>query len=431
MAGKLDDGALERTRLSVGFVPLTDCAVLAVAQELGLFAKHGLQVSLSREASWANIRDKVAMDVLDGAQMLAPMPIAATLGMGAVSKPTISAFSMGLNGNAVTVAHDLYARMQDLHPDGVIHGATAAAALRRVIDADQAAGRPPLTFATVFPYSSHNYQLRYWMASAGIDPDRDVRLVVIPPPQMVTSLQTDQVVGYCVGEPWNALAVQAGIGRTIITSHEIWNNNPEKVYGVNLDWAIRYPHTHQAVLRALLEAARWLDEPDNRREAAELIAGPDYLGAPVEVVRMSMTGTFRYASDEAPRPLPDFNVFHRYAANFPWLSHAEWLITQMYRWGQLGAPVDIRRAAAQVYRPELYREAAAAVGVVCPGVLRKTEGTHAGGWLLTEAGEQIPMGPDKFIDGRVFDPADLMGYLRGFDVSHSRIPLHQLAPLNA
>lgn len=422
---------LEKTDLTFGIIPLTDCAVLVVAMEKGYFKKHGLNVAISKEASWANIRDKVAIGALDGAHMLAGMPIAATLGIGAIPKPTITAFSMDLNGNGITVSNELYERMTAADPEAMKESPTSARALKKIIDEDKAKGRPPMTFAMVFPVSTHNYEIRYWMGSAGIDPDNDVRLIVIPPPQMVANLRARNIVGYCVGEPWNERAVQAGLGRTIITNYEIWNNNPEKVVGVNLEWSEKYPNTHKAVVRALIEAAQWMDKPENRMEVVEIISQKSYVNAPPEVVKMSMTGTFQYAKDEAARPLPDFNVFYRYAATFPWYSHAEWFITQMYRWGQIDRVIDIKKAATAVYRPDIYRAAANELGIPCPTIDYKTEGTHKGAWTLKDATKPIAMGPDMFFDGMTYDPNKLIAYLRGFKVNAMKVSLDELAKLNS
>ncbi len=421
---------LEKTDLKFGIIPLTDCAPIVVAAEKGYFKKHGLNVVISKEASWANIRDKVSIGELDGAHMLAGMPIAATLGVGATPKPTITGFAMDLNGNGITVSEELYERMVEADPDAMKQRPTSAVALKKVIDADKKAGKPPMTFAMVFPVSTHNYEIRYWMASAGINPDQDVRLIVIPPPQMVANLNAKNIVGYCVGEPWNERAVEMGIGRTIITNYEIWNNKLEKVFGVNQEWADKYPNTHKAAIKALIEASAWADKPENRMEVVNIIAQKSYVNAPEDVVKMSMTGTFKYSKDEAPTPMPDFNVFHRYAANFPWESQAAWYITQMLRWGQIEHPLDIRKTAASIYRTDLYRAAALEVGVACPTVAGKTEGTHKSGWTLDKASQPIPMGPDLFFDGVKFDPDKLMAYLKSFKVHDMKVPLAALAKMN-
>lgn len=411
--------ALEKTALTLGFIPLTDCAPLVVAQEQGLFARQGLDVTLSREVSWANIRDKVAAGLLDGAQMLASMPLATTLGLGEVQQHTITALSLDLNGNAITVSNALYRRMAELDPAALRRRPVTAAPLRRIVDGGWRSGAAPLTLAMVFPFSTHNYVLRYWLAEAGIDPDRDVRLVVIPPPQMVDALKSGAIDGFCVGEPWNAVAVAEGLGHVLTTDYDIWNNKPEKVFAVSADWAAGHPATHRALLRALIEAAQWLDRPENRLPAAGLLAHPDYVGVPAEIIAMSMTGSFQYAASEAPQAMPDFNVFHRYAANFPWRSHALWLLTQMVRWGQLAEPVDLQAVARAVYRPDLYRQVAHELGVPCPCRDDKCEGQHAQAWRL----EGIELGPDRFLDGAIFDPEDPLGYLSGIAVHHRKLEL--------
>lgn len=421
---------LEKTKLTFGFIPLTDCAPIVIAKEKGFFKKYGLDVTASKEASWANIRDKVAIGALDGAHMLAGMPIAASLGVGAMQKETITAFSMDLNGNGITVSNELYDRMIEADPEAMKENPVSARALKKVIDADKKAGKEPMTFAMVFPVSTHNYEIRYWMASAGIDPDQDVRLIVIPPPQMVANLRAKNIVGYCVGEPWNERAVKLGIGRTLITNYEIWNNNPEKVFGVNLEWAEKHPNTHKAAVKAMIEAAQWMDKPENRMEVVKIISQRSYVNAPVDVVKMSMTGTFKYTKKEDPRPLPDFNVFYRYAATFPWRSHAAWFITQMIRWGQVEQALDIKKIAEAVYRPDIYRAAAKELGIAHPTGDYKHEGLNKDAWTLQEATSPIAMGPDVFFDGMTYDPARLVDYITGFKVHNMKISVNDLARLN-
>ena len=414
---------LEKTRLSLGYIPLTDCAPLVVASEKGFFEKYGLEVSLSKETSWASIRDKLAIGVLDGAHLLAPMALASHLVPSAIDKPLVTALSLDLNGNAITLSKALFQRLREIDP-AAGQGTPSALPLKRLIEEDRRKGMPTLTFATVFPYSSHNYLLRYWMAAAGIDPDRDVRMIVIPPSQMVNQLRKGAVDGYCVGEPWNALAVREDLGRVICTSAEIWNNHPEKVLGVCEEWAEQHPATHLALVSALLEALRWLDEPANRLEAVELISSSIHVNAPAEVVRMSMMGTFQYAHNEFPRSRPDFNVFHRYAANFPWRSHAIWLMTQMVRWGQIDHSFDIQETADRVYQPSIFRQAANRLGIAAPSVDHKTEGLHEACWPLAQASAPLILGADTFLDGRSFDPFDPLGYLKGFEIARPTFPLN-------
>lgn len=430
--GRATSAGLEKTRLKLGFVALNDCAPLVMAREAGFFAAEGLDVTLTREASWAAIRDKVALGLLDGAQMLAGMPIASTLGVGAPPHEMVTALSLGLNGNAITLSSALYERMQAADPQAMSARPCSAAALRQVIEADRAAGLAPLTFGMVHPASAHNYQLRYWLAAAGVDPDRDVRLVVVPPARMVANLQAGRLAGYCVGEPWNQVAVRAGLGHAVITGYEIWNNAPEKVLGVTREWAEAYPRSHRALIRALVRTAAWLDGHDNREAAAEAIAAPEYVDAPVEVIRRTFTGRFCYKPGAAPRPAPYFNVFHRHAATFPWRSHAMWFIAEMLRWGQLGEAIDVGATAASVYRPDIYREAIAPLGIACPDREHKTEGAHAGPWsIAAREGGAIEMASDRFLDARVFDPGDLIGHLADAAPAISPALLTRLTALNS
>lgn len=422
--------ALEKPNLKLGFIPLTDCAPLVVAKEKGIFKKYGLNVELSKETSWANIRDKLAIGVLDGAQMLAPMVVASHLGLAPIDRPLVTALNLDLNGNAITLSESLYQQLLEIDPEGMQQATPSAAPLKKLIEQRASKGLPPLTFATVFPYSNHNYLLRYWMASAGIDPDHDVRLAVIPPPLMVSQLRKGEVDGYCVGEPWNAMAVREGLGRVIITGYEIWNNSPEKVLGVNQEWAEQYPNTHLAVVTALLEALTWIDQPASRLEVVEIISPSIYVNAPAETVRMSMMGTFQYAGNEFPRTCPDFNVFHRYAANFPWRSQALWFISQMLRWGQLNTAVDMKAVAEAAYRPEIFRAAAEALGIESPIKDYKTEGHHSGRWSLAGSQGEIEMGADLFLDGRVFDPSQINSYINEFNISHLGADAAELASKN-
>ncbi len=407
--------SLEKRDLTLGFIPLTDCAPLVVAKEKGLFSQHGLNVELSRESSWANIRDKVCTGMLDGAQMLAAMPLASAVEERHY-QPMVTAMSLDLNGNAITVSKELYGRMLATGVDDLDSARGSALALKKVIEQDRAANRPKLSFAVVFPHSSHNYLLRYWMADAGIDPDNDVRLTVVPPPQVGHYLRAGMIAGCCVGEPWNSVAVSEGLGRILITSYDIWNNHPEKVFAVTRNWAQSNPNTHQAVLMALLDACTWLDAPEHRAEACELLSQGRYVNVPVDVLEKSLTGTLQFSSDESAREAHDYNVFQRYAANFPWRSHAVWFLSQMQRWGQADPSLKLETIAKSVYRPEVYRAAASAMGLPYPEVDFKYEGVHSTGWALMSGEEALVMGADLFMDGKAFDAKNVQEYLDGFDM---------------
>ncbi|HAI10494.1 MAG TPA: nitrate ABC transporter [Phycisphaerales bacterium] len=403
---------IEKPILRIGFVPLTDCAPLVVAQEMGFFTEEGLAVDLVREGSWAGIRDKVAYGVFDAAQMLAPMPIATTLGIAGVRKPTITALSLDLNGNAITVSTSLYEQMCEALPAMVSDRKLSAKALKKVIDNRVKQGKDKLTFGIVFPTSMHNYELRYWMASAGIDPDHDVQLITVPPPHMVSFLKDKKLDGYCVGEPWNTVATLEKVGRTVITGYEIWNNSPEKVLGVNSDWADRHPNTHFALIRAVLRACDWIEKQEDCKQVVDLLAQERYVGALPSVIGLTMCGKYQFELGKHPELMPDFNVFGRFTATFPWRSHAVWFVTQMKRWGQVSADVDERMIAEATYRPEIYRAAASELGINFPTQDYKAEGTHAKSWsLFSDDRDELTMGSDVWMDGQVFDPSKPSEYL--------------------
>jgi nitrate/nitrite transport system substrate-binding protein len=349
------------------------------------------------------------------------MPIACSLGLSGPATPMIAPLSLNLNGSAITVSTALAHAMRAADPEGMAAPPRSARSLRAVIEARRAAGEAPLTFAVVFPFSMHNYALRYWLAEAGVDPDRDLRLVVTPPPRMAARLASGEIDGFCVTAPWNALAVAQGHGEIMIYSSEIWRVGPDKIFGVTTDWASRHPRTLLALLRALLRAAAWCDEESNRAELGAILARDSYLQAPLQIVRQSLLGAPPYAPGAPAGVTRDYIIYHRYAASFPWRSHAVWFLTQMLRWGQIDTPVDIQGVAEQVYRPDLFRLAAAQVGEPAPLVDEKVEGAHDVAWRLEEASAPINMAPDLFFDGGVFDAAQPRRYLDGFDIG--RAPL--------
>jgi NitT/TauT family transport system ATP-binding protein/nitrate/nitrite transport system substrate-binding protein len=379
--------------LKLGFIPLTDCAALVVAKERGLFEAEGLDVTLSREASWANIRDKVVSGALEGAHMLAPMALACTLGAGGAGAPMIAPLSLNANGSSITLSRRLAEQVRAL---GGEDGAPRTAhALKRLIDRRAAAGEGPLTFAVVFPFSIHNYLLRYWLADAGIDPDRDVRLTVVPPPRMAARMLAGEVDGFCAGAPWGAVVEAAGAGEIWAQGSRLWRGAPDKVLGVTAAFAGRKPDTLQALLRALIRAAMWADQPDNREALAELLSRPTYVDAPVAALRRALIEPDDFAFQ-----------FHAEDAGYPRRLHALWLLGQMRRWGQIGETVDVYAAADRVYRPDLYLEAAEAVGAPTRGRLLDAE----------------PLKP--MFDGRAFDPSRFEEYLASFPLRRRPAPAH-------
>ncbi|MDF1776824.1 MAG: CmpA/NrtA family ABC transporter substrate-binding protein [Rhizobiaceae bacterium] len=366
---------VEKDELKFGFIKLTDMAPLAIAYEKGYFEEEGLFVTLEPQANWKVLLDRVITGELDGAHMLAGQPLAATIGFGTKAH-IVTPFSMDLNGNGITVSNEVWEMMKPHIPmgdDGKPVHPIKADALKPVVDAFKADGKS-FNMGMVFPVSTHNYELRYWLASGDIHPGfysgtdisgqikADALLSVTPPPQMPSTLEAGTIDGYCVGEPWNQQAVFKGIGVPVITDYEIWKNNPEKVFGLTKAFTEENPNTTLALTKALIRAAKWLDENDNanRVEAVEILSRPEYVGADAEVIANSMTGTFEYEKGDK-RDVPDFNVFYRYHATYPFYSDAIWYLTQMRRWGQIADHKDdawYEEVAKSVYRPDIYLEAA-------------------------------------------------------------------------
>ncbi len=425
-AARAELGEPEKDELKFGFIKLTDMAPLAVAYENGYFEDEGLYVTLEAQANWKVLLDGVIDGQLDGAHMLAGQPLAATIGFGTRAH-IVTPFSMDLNGNGITVSSEIWDRMKKHvpHENGKPVHPIKADYLKPVVDEFRAEGEP-FKMGMVFPVSTHNYELRYWLAAGGIHPgyyaphkgdisgqiDAQALLSVTPPPQMPSTLEAGTIHGYCVGEPWNQQAVFKGIGVPVITDYEIWKNNPEKVFGLTREFTEQYPNTTVRVVKALLRAARWLDENDNanRPEAVEILSRPEYVGADYDVIANSMTGTFEYEKGDK-REVPDFNVFFRYFATYPYYSDAVWYLTQMRRWGQIAEPKDdswYLDVARSVYRPDLYQ--AAAEALVEDGEMTAAEFPA----FATESGFRAPQ--TEFIDGKVFDGTRPNAYLDQFAI---------------
>ncbi|MCV2402318.1 ABC transporter substrate-binding protein [Marinomonas sp. C2222] len=345
-------GSLSSASVRIGFIPLIDCAPFVIAQEKGFFKNEGIDVVLSKEASWASIRDKVAFNLLDGAHMLASMPIAASLGVGTLKMPMQTSFTVSHNGNGITIGNALYKELEKYAESSV--DIRTGVALKRFIDARQGK-TTPLRFAIVYPYSSHNYQLRDWFSQAGIDSDRDVQIVVVPPVKMVDALKEGDIDGYCVGEPWNSLAVEQGVGHMLVTGYEIWGSTPEKVFGVNSKWAESNESSHLAIIRALEKACVWVDDEANQKELLSILSHPDYLNCTVEQLIYGFSvikpkGLFDW-------PMEAYQRFSGGEINKPLPSYALWIMGQMFRWQQLSQVDSLNSVAEQVYREDLYYKA--------------------------------------------------------------------------
>lgn len=413
---------LEKEELKFGFIKLTDMAPLAIAYEKGFFEDEGLYVTLEPQANWKVLLDRVIDGQLDGAHMLAGQPLAATIGFGTKAH-IITPFSMDLNGNGITVSNAVWEEMKKNipHKDGKPVHPIKADYLKPVIEKYKAEGKP-FKMGMVFPVSTHNYELRYWLAAGGIHPGfysktdtsgqilADAQLSVTPPPQMPATMEAGTIYGYCVGEPWNQQAVFKGIGVPVITDYEIWKNNPEKVFGIRADFAEKYPNTTLALVKALIRAAKWLDENNNanRMEAVKILAKPSYVGADAEVIANSMTGTFEYEKGDK-RDVPDFNVFFRYFATYPYYSDAVWYLTQMRRWGQITDMKDDKwydEVARKVYKPDIYLKAAKLL--IEEGKVKKEE------FPFDSDGYRPPQ--NEFIDNITFDGRKPNDYLKQFSI---------------
>jgi nitrate/nitrite transport system substrate-binding protein len=417
----------EKEELKFGFIKLTDMAPIAIAYENGYFEDEGLYVTIESQANWKVLLNGVIDGSLDGAHMLAGQPIAATMGYGTKAH-IITPFSMDLNGNGITVSNDIWKQMKPNIPkmeDGRPVHPIKADALKPVVEKFKEEGKP-FNMGMVFPVSTHNYELRYWLAAGDIHPgyyaphkgdssgkiDAEALLSVTPPPQMPATLEAGTISGYCVGEPWNQQAVFKGIGVPVVTDYEIWKNNPEKVFGMTAEFAQKYPNTTIRLTRALIRAAKWLDEKNNanRPAAVSILSQSKYVGADYDVIANSMTGTFEYEKGDK-RAVPDFNVFFRHNATYPYYSDAIWYLTQMRRWGQISEHkpdhwyVDL---AKKVYRPDLY--AKAAQSLIQEGIIAAEDFPD----FKTESGFKPPQ--KHFIDDIVYDGSQPNAYINKFPI---------------
>lgn len=420
-------GPAEKDELTFGFIKLTDMVPLAIAYERGYFEDEDLFVSLEAQSNWRVLLDRVITGELDGAHMLAGQPLGATIGFGTEAH-VVTAFTMDLNGNACTVSNEIWEKMKKNIPmnEGKPVHPIKADVLKPVIESYRDDGSA-FRLGMVFPVSTHNYELRYWLAAGGIHPgfyaphkgdiagqiDADVLISVTPPPQMPATLESGTINGYCVGEPWNQQAVFRGIGVPVVTDYDIRNNIAEKVFGVSNEWAEANPNTHIRVVKALIRAGKWLDANDNanREEAARIISRSHYVGADYEVIANSMTGIFEFEKGDV-REAPDFNVFFRYHATYPYYSDAVWYLTQMRRWGQIPdhKPDNwYTETAKKVFQPEVYQQAAQAL--IAEGKMQASDFPD----FSKETGFRSET-HTTFIDGINFDATKPNDYLKQFDI---------------
>jgi NitT/TauT family transport system ATP-binding protein len=398
------------TPLSIAFVPLTDAAVLVAAKERGFAEAEGIDLALLRTTSWATVRDRLVYGQVQAAHLLAPLAVAVTLGLSQQPAAIAAPFKLGLNGNALTLAADFAAALDPISinrvtdPEATAHDFAGAIGLHR---------RKPV-IGVVHRFSSHALMLRYWLGYAGVDPDRDVTLRVLPPSLMVEALRSRELDGFLVGEPWSSVAVDAGLGEIAAVGASIWRRGVEKVLGLREDWADANPDTVDRLLRALDRAAHWCDQPENRAELAGLLARPDYVAQPAALIERALSGRIWLRREELPVDMPDFLMFHRESAGFPWRSQGLWIYSQFLRWGFATASPEAEAAAARVFRSDIYRRALAASDTPMPGASMKVEGALGAPTAVGSGRGRLTLGPDRFFDGRVFDPGRIDDYLAGF-----------------
>src|SRR3954467_4972406 len=384
--------------LRIGFIPLVDAAALMVAVDKGYATAEGLDVTLVREVSWSNVRDKLNIGLFDAAHLLAPVAIASSLGLGHIKVPIVAPFNLGLNGNAITVSPALHAAiMGEIEGDPFDPMATALA-LCRVVAARRKSGAEPLTFGMTFPFSTHNYQLRFWMAAGGVDPDEDVRLVVLPPPYVVDSLANGHVDAFCVGAPWNSVAVDLGVGHILHFVSDILVRAAEKVLAVRQSWSERNPDILAALIRAHLRAVEFIEDSSHRAEAARILAQPERIGVDADVILRSLEGRLKISPDGTMRESSRYLLVGREGASRPDPVQAAWLYAQMVRWGQASISPEALEMAKAVFRPDLYD---AALGL--------------------EPGSDVAHEDVGAFAGPAFDPDDVAGHLASFKIARQKL----------
>jgi two-component system, oxyanion-binding sensor len=383
--------------LHIGFIPLVDAAALIVAVDKGFTAAEGLDVTLVREVSWSNVRDKLNIGLFDAAHLLAPVAIASSLGLGHVKVPIAAPFNLGLNGNAITVSPALHAAIVGEVDGDPFDPMATAQALSRVVAARRKSGAEPLTFGMTFPFSTHNYQLRFWMAAGGVDPDEDVHLVVLPPPYMVDSLASGHVDGFCVGAPWNSVAVDLGVGHILHFVSDILVRAAEKVLAIRQNWAEKNPEVVAALICATHRAAEFIEQPQNRAEAARILAQPERIGVDADVIQRTLDGRLKISPDGTMRESNRYLLIAREGAARPEPLQAAWLYAQMVRWGQTTIRPEALRTAQAVFRPDLYDAALGRQG-------KATEASDAIGAFA----------------GPAFDADDIAGHLAAFEIGRRK-----------
>ncbi|MDF2235491.1 CmpA/NrtA family ABC transporter substrate-binding protein [Albimonas sp. CAU 1670] len=390
---------MNREAIEVGFIPLVDCAPLVVAREIGFAEEEGLALELRKAPSWSALRDRLALGALDAAHMLAPVPVAMSLGLGGIPAPLDALAMMSMNGDVIGVSMPLAERMAAL---GERPGFMDAAAVgRRLIEA--AEGR--LRLGVPFPFSMHAELLYYWLDALGLKAPQGLDVRTVPPPQMAEAMAAGEIDAFCVGEPWGSVAVETGVAELILPGCAIWRFAPEKVLAVRRGWAEEQPAKAEQLMRAVWRAGRWLADPAHRLAASELLARPDYVNVPSEIIERSLAGRLVVAPTGEERRAPRFVEFFDAAATFPWRSQAVWMATRMAERNGLDR-AEAAKAARACFRTDLYRRNLGPAGADLPGASEKLEGALDQPTAVASAAGRMILGPDLFFDGRVFDPSE-------------------------
>ncbi|NML08241.1 CmpA/NrtA family ABC transporter substrate-binding protein [Sphingomonas sp. G-3-2-10] len=398
--------------LSIAFLPLTDSAPIVAAAELGFAEAEGIALNLVRDTSWATVRDRLVYGQVQAAHLLAPLAVAVTLGLSQTPCAIAAPFKLNDNGNALTLSAEFAAALDPAprnridDPVATAHDFAAAIGLHF---------RKPV-IGIVHRFSSHALMLRYWLGFAGVNPDRDVTLRVLPPSLMTEALRAGEIDGFIAGEPWSSVAVNEGLGEIAAVGVNIWKRGVEKVLATRADWAEANPDALDRLVRALSRSAAWCDDPANREALAELLSRPAYVGQSRALIAQALAGRMPLRQGAEPVDIPDFLVFHRGAANFPWRSQALWIYSQFLRWGMVDPSPESERAAADVFRSDLYRRALAGEGIPMPGASMKVEGATGTPLGAGSHMGSLTLAPDRFFDGRTFDPEAIPAYLRALEI---------------
>ena len=372
--------APEKPEVKIGFIPLTDCASVVMAAELGLDKKYGLKIIPSKEASWAAVRDKLVNGENDASHVLYGLMYGLQVGIGGPQKDMAVLMTLNNNGQAITLSNKLKEK-----------GVTDGASLKKLVDSE----KREYTFAHTFPTGTHAMWIYYWLAANGINPFSDVKTITVPPPQMVANMRIGNMDGYCVGEPWNARAIADNIGFTAVTTQDIWKDHPEKVLGTTLDFVKKCPNTARAMTTAILEASKYIDTMSNRSKVSEVIATKSYVNTEASVIEGRMKGEYENGLGKKWKDANYMKFYNDGKVNFPYLSDGMWFLTQHKRWGLLKEDVDYAAVAKSVNQIEIYKQAATAAKVAVPASSMRSV---------------------KLMDGVVWDGTNPKAYAAGFKI---------------